>query len=240
MSINRWSTVAAASISLIVSCGAAKFTGGSRTGQNKPKLNNPSTEPMPGTNPDGTNPSGTNPSGTNPSGTNPSGTNPNSSTPQIGPNSQVAQPNVNTIVFGLDQVFHICDGRYNNTSCMQEVSALPLAGDAFFFQFEVLGDSTDLNIEVAKLCGVDYTTNTFELYAGNARLQGQAVPGAAPGLVSPPVSLKKGIYTIILASGWGHLAGQTRNDLDDFIVGSVTVKGSKPVKAIRYGSYNRK
>ena len=232
MSIYRFSSVVIL-FGSIVSCGAANFTGGSKTSPKFP------TE-KPGTT--GTTPGGTTPGGTTPGGTTPGGTTPGAdggSTPQIGPDNQVNQPNPNTIVYGIDQVFHIGDGRFEGTSCKQEVSQLALAGNAYFFEFEVLTDSTQMTIDVAKLCGIDYTTNTYELYSGRSVVQGLGIPLVETKLTSPRISLNKGVYTIILAAGFGAGAGQSRKDLDDYIVGSVTVNGSKPVKSVRYGSYNR-
>jgi len=55
--------------------------------------------------------------------------------PQIGPTDQILQPDPNTVIFGRDKVFHIGDNKYENTSCKEEIAALPLEGKAYFFQF---------------------------------------------------------------------------------------------------------
>jgi hypothetical protein len=239
MSFYKMSPFAILTLSIVVSCGAANFSGTSRTGPYSPPKA-PATTPTPGGIAPGktSTPGGIAPGKTpTPGGIAPGST--GSSTPQIGPNNQVNQPNANTIVFGVDKVFHVGDGKFQNTSCMQQVSALPLAGNAYFFEFEVLTDSTELTVVVAKLCGIDYSSNTYEVYASNSRLQTQAIPAAAHGLTSPVISLNKGVYTVILGSGYGIGAGQMASDLDDYVVGNVTMSGSKPVRPVRYGAYNR-
>jgi hypothetical protein len=234
-----------------VACGNASFFGGD-SGSKSKKQTSPSGQSTGGPTTDGQLPPGQNPGGQNPNSQNPNAQNPNglppgsqtpggqtpgSQNPQIGPNSQVTQPNPNTIIFGQDKVFHIGDGRFENTSCKEEVSQLPLNGTAYFFQFEVPTDNTSVTVNVAKICGTDYTTNTFEIFSGNTRLQGQYVKTATPSIAGTALTLKKGIYTIVLTSGWGNDGGAS--DRDDYIVGKVTVSGNQPVRPVQYGAYNR-
>ena len=216
-----------------------------------PNGTNPNGTNPNGTNPNGTNPNGTNPNGTNPSGTNPSGSNPSSSNPngnncngqpcqpQIGPNSQVTQPTPNSVVFGHDQVFHIGDGKFDNSSCRRQVAALPLTGNAYFFQFEVLNDNTAVQVNVGSICGVDYPTNTFAIFAGQAMMQSRSLPMLALQFAGTSTVLNKGIYDVVLASGFGHDHGDPVGDFDDFIVGNVTIAGSNAVRPIKYGSFVR-
>lgn len=224
-----------------VACGNASFFGGgsSKRKETTTANQNPNGQVGNGQVPNGQNPNGQNPNGQNPFGQNPNGQNPtNGQNTQTGPIDQISQPNPNTIVFGQDKVFHIGDGRFQNTSCKDEVSQLPLTGTAYFFQFEVLNDNTAVNINVAKICGVDYATNTFELYTLSSRVQGQYVPLNSTTLAAGSVTLKKGAYSVLLTSGWGK-DGDNAADRDDFIVGKVTVEGNNAVRPIRYGAYNR-
>ena len=54
-----------------------------------------------------------------------------------------------------------------------------------------------------------------------------------------PVTLKKGVYSVVLSSGWGRDPGDATNDRDNYIVGNVTVQGNQAVRPLQYGAYNR-
>jgi hypothetical protein len=213
---------------VVSSCGKANFFGG---GSSK-RSDNPS-----GQNPNGQNPNGQNPNGQNPNGQNPNGQNPTAQNPQTGPGSQITQPNPNTVVFGKDKVFHIGDGRFQNTSCKDEVSQLPLNGTVYYFDFQVLNDNTLVNIDVGRVCGVDYTSNSFSII-GSVPVQQKSVPLSTTNLKADQANLMRGNYRIYLASGWGR-DGDSAPDLDDFIVGQVTVRGNKEVRPLSYGAFNR-
>ncbi len=209
-----------------VACGNASFFGG---GSGKKTVQtNPSTQPT--QNPGGTTP----PASNQPAPTDPS------SRPQIGPQNQVIQPNPNTIVFGKDQVFHIGDGRYENTSCKDQVAALPLTGNAYFFEFEVTADNTVVSVNTAKICGIDYATNTYEIYSGVNRVQGQYIPRGQEAFTSTQIPLPRGRYGVVLASGWGRDPGEARNDRDDYIVGHVTIQANQPIRPLNYGAFTRR
>ena len=213
-----------------VACGNASFFGGG--GAKKTVQTNPSTQPTQTQSPVATTPVPNVPPAQQPP------TNPGSN-PQIGPQNQVIQPNQNTIIFGKDQVFHIGDGRFDNTSCKEQVAALPLTGNAYFFEFEVTNDNTVVTINTAKICGVDYGTNTYELYSGRSRVQGQYIPRAQETLMSAQIPLPRGRYAVVLASGWGRDSGEARNDRDDYIVGNVTIQANQPIRALNYGAFTR-
>ncbi len=159
--------------------------------------------------------------------------------PQIGPADQMMQPDANTIIYGRDKVFHIGDNKYENTSCKEQVSQLPLEGNAYFFQFEVLNDNTAVDVTVGKICGVDYTSNTYELYSGNSRVQGRYIQRLGTTASGSRMILRKGTYNVVLSSGLGRYNGSSQADLDDYIVGNVTVKGNQAIKPIKYGSYTK-
>jgi len=162
-----------------------------------------------------------------------------SSVPQIGPSDQILQPDPNTIVFGRDKVFHIGDNDYENTSCKEQVSTLPLEGNAYFFQFEVLNDRTNVSINVGKICGVDYNSNVYELYSGSSRIQGTYIQRLGTSVDGKNIALNRGKYSVVLASGLGRYNNSSKSDLDDYIVGNVTVRGNQAIKPINYGSYKK-
>jgi hypothetical protein len=218
----RLTAVALAGLSL-VACGNASFFGGG--GSKKTVQTNPQTQPTVNPAPAPT------PTPTPPGS--------NGTTPQIGPQNQVSQPDPNTIVFGKDQVFHIGDGRFDNTSCKEQVAALPLTGNAYFFQFEVLNDNTVVTVNTAKLCGIDYATNTYELYASVSRIQGQFIPRAQTSVTSAQIPLRRGVYTVVLASGLGRDSGEMKTDKDDFVVGNVVIQGNQAVRPLQYGAFRR-
>jgi hypothetical protein len=210
-----------------VACGNASFFGGGSA--KKTVQTNPSNQPTqnPGGNP-------TPPPPTQPTPTDPS------SKPQIGPQNQVTQPDPKTIIFGKDQVFHIGDGRYDNTSCKEQVAALPLTGNAYFFEFEVTTDNTVVSVNTAKICGIDYATNTYELYSGMNRIQGQYIPRGQETLTAAQIPLPRGRYGVVLATGWGRDSGEARNDRDDYIVGHVTIQANQPIRPLNYGAFTRR
>ena len=160
-------------------------------------------------------------------------------TPQIGPKDQITQPNPNTIIYGKDHVFHIGDNLLDNTSCKEQVTALPLEGTAYFFQFEVLNDNTTVSVNVARICGVDYATNTYEIYSGSSRIQGRYLQRLGTSVAGAPLTLNRGTYNVVLASGLGRDGNSSKEDLDDYIVGNVTVQGSQAIRPINYGSYQK-
>ena len=105
--------VTTASMLISVACGNASFFGG---GSSKRKETVTQTQNTNGQSPNGQSPNGQSPNGQIPNGQIP-GTGQN---PQTGPTDQISQPNPNTIVFGQDKVFHIGDGRFQNTSCITD------------------------------------------------------------------------------------------------------------------------
>lgn len=197
-----------------VACGNASFFGGSKKKKNNAAVEQTAT-PAPTVTPS------------------------TASQPQIGPADQMMQPDANTIIYGRDKVFHIGDNKYENTSCKEQVSQLPLEGNAYFFQFEVLSDNTRVDVNVGKICGVDYTSNTYELYSGNSRVQGRYIQRLGTTVSGSSMVLRKGIYNVVLSSGWGRYNGSSKADLDDYIVGNVTVKGNQAIKPIKYGAYTK-
>jgi hypothetical protein len=194
-----------------VSCGNANFFGGSK----KKKNNAVAEQTTPTTTPSGVKP------------------------PQIGPSDQILQPDPNTVIFGRDRVFHIGDNKYENTSCKEQIAALPLEGNAYFFQFEVLNDNTTVEINVGKICGIDYTSNTYELYSGRNRVQGRYIQRMGTTVEGTNLMLRKGTYNVVLSSGLGRYNYSARPDLDDYVVGNVTVKGNQAIRPINYGSYTK-
>lgn len=195
-----------------MSCGNANFFGGSKK---KKKNNAVAEQTAPATTPNGVKP------------------------PQIGPTDQILQPDQNTIIFGRDKVFHIGDNKYENTSCKEQIAQLPLEGNAYFFQFEVLNDNTMVDINVGKICGIDYTSNTYELYSGKSRVQGRYIPRQGTTVEGTNLMLRRGTYNVVLSSGLGRYNSSSKPDLDDYVVGNVTIKGNQAIKPINYGAYTK-
>ena len=195
-----------------ISCGNANFFGGSKK---KKKNNAVAEQTAPATTPNGVKP------------------------PQIGPTDQILQPDQNTIIFGRDKVFHIGDNKYENTSCKEQIAQLPLEGNAYFFQFEVLNDNTMVDINVGKICGIDYTSNTYELYSGKNRVQGRYIPRQGTTVEGTNLMLRRGTYNVVLSSGLGRYNSSSKPDLDDYVVGNVTIKGNQAIKPINYGAYTK-
>jgi hypothetical protein len=94
-------------------------------------------------------------------------------------------------------------------------------------------------VNVGSICGIDYSTNTFAIFAGQTMLQSRTLPMLALQFAGSSVVLKKGVYDVVLASGFGHDRGDPVGDFDDFIVGNVTISGNNAVRPIKFGSFVR-
>jgi hypothetical protein len=51
--------------------------------------------------------------------------------------------------------------------------------------------------------------------------------------------LKRGTYNVVLSSGLGRYNYNAKQDLDDYVVGNVTIKGNQAIRPINYGSYTK-
>lgn len=148
-----------------------------------------------------------------------------------------------SIEFGADGIFHIGDGAFAaSTSCAGEIGAVDLTGVTYFFEFEVVEDDTDVDLQIGKLCGADYNGNRLSLIRSNtkAKIKDLAIPkdstGETQGGWEPfsTVNLAKGKYSVVVSSKKGSIGGgEVPGDFDDFLIGEINVKANKQVKAIR-------
>jgi hypothetical protein len=235
-------------------CGSASFFGQSKSGK---------------TNQNGDNPNGDNPNngtqGTSPNGT-PANRDPNgpgapgapgykpvpggdgtcpqepcdpAQNPSWGPPSEIGST-PNEVIFGKDHVFHIGNGRFENSSCREEIRQLPLSGSIYFFQFEVMQDNVLVDISMERVCGVDYSSGTVQLTRGWRKVGTQNIAPGISALDLPRAELRKGRYTVYVYAGKGDNVRGPSWDIDDFIVGNVRIRASgegQVIKAGRYGTY---
>jgi hypothetical protein len=139
------------------------------------------------------------------------------------------------VVFGEDKVFRIGDGDFSASSCLDTIAAYPLSGTSYFFEFDVLEDDTVVDIDIKRVCGVDFKkTNVARLLLGaSADAAGTEVwtgllgKGALTFTV-PQRTLAKGHYALNVESL--RDGGGVFGDNDDFIVGNIRVKASKKIK----------
>lgn len=158
-------------------------------------------------------------------------------TPEYGPIGQVQQPTPNSVVFGKDQVMHLGNGNYPNTSCMDKVSAIPLSGSIYFFQFQVNQDNTSVNVNVANICGVDFGSSTLQLAQGSGKIGETIVPRGATTLGLPSYVLNRGVYNVYIYAGKGNGSDGPTWDIDDFIVGQVQVTANQSITPGLFGAY---
>lgn len=157
--------------------------------------------------------------------------------PEYGPIGQVEQPTPNTVVFGKDQVLHIGNGNFPATSCMEQVSTIPLSGSVFFFQFQVNQDNTSVSVNVASICGVDFGSGTLQLAQGTAKVGQTTLPRGAKSLGLPSYVLNRGVYNVYVYSGKGNGTDGPTWDVDDFVVGNVQVTANQPITPGIFGAY---
>ncbi len=231
----------------LAACGTASFSGGGSSGRTGTNNVGPGGSNSPSAGTGGTNPAGTNSSGNpvNPGGSSNPGSNPGSSQNTTANTIQTIGGIINTIrnnidvtrtdreiVFGGDKVFHIGDGRYPASTCQRQINAYPLSGTKYFFEFEVLEDSTLVDIDVLTVCGVDYSdSNAIDLVNSSGQYVDTRMIRAgslSTGLNSR--TLNKGRYSVLVESRRNTTAGVEGGDNDDFIVGKIRVRSSRNIK----------
>jgi|GEM_PF-6323826 len=145
------------------------------------------------------------------------------------------------------RVFHIGDNAMDNSTCLGALNVTPLEGTAFYFEFEVIESSSQIQIEVVDICGVDYDTNTMRLIreGGNVIREG-VVPKGAGGRGKASVdlglqTLQPGKYQLRIESVRNPnkiFPSTPQGDRDDFIVGKVKVHSDRPLLKIGYRAGN--
>jgi hypothetical protein len=146
------------------------------------------------------------------------------------------QPDENTIDFGDNNFFHVGDNGFQDTTCKVEISLAKLDGTQFYFEFEVKKDATDVSLEIKKVCGVDYgdSNKVRIINTSDAKpvVEDVVKIGDAP-ITLKGAGLKIGKYMVVVES----TANATNNgDKDDFMIGQVKLKATKPVKAGKVGA----
>ena len=154
--------------------------------------------------------------------------------------------NPNQIIFGANSVFHVGDGRLDDTSsCYQSVKQVDVSGTRYFFEFEVLNESTTVNISIGRVCGVDLSLSNF-ISIGNLTkgLLGQTLLTPAANKMGQINPLVRAIFPA--GKHWLVIDSTTKNqkdvrtdvsatDKDDFLIGAVTLNADKVIKPIRLG-----
>jgi hypothetical protein len=135
------------------------------------------------------------------------------------------------IVFGGDKVFHIGDGRYPASSCQRQINSYALSGTKYFFEFEVLEDSTLVDIDILTVCGVDYSdSNAVNLVgSGSQSLDSRFIRAGALTAGLNARTLNKGRYSVLVESKRNTTAGVEGGDNDDFLVGRVRIRASRNI-----------
>ena len=149
------------------------------------------------------------------------------------PTEQITQENDNEVTTGPGKVFRIGDGAASATSCAAQVTPVGVRGKIYYFEFQVTKEATDVAISFGVTCGIDYSdTNFIILKKGAAEIYKQNMSKNVSNQGMPNQSLGVGKYTIIVESrtGTNDPAGNP-TDFDDFLVGELKVKASKPIKA---------
>ena len=149
------------------------------------------------------------------------------------PTEQITQENDNEVVTAPGKVFRIGDGAATATSCASQVTPVGVRGKIYYFEFEVTKESTEVAISFGVTCGIDYgDTNFIILKKGAAEVYKQNMTKNVSNQGMPNQVLGVGKYTIIVESRSGTTeAVGNPSDFDDFLVGELKVKASKPIKA---------
>ena len=189
---------------------------------------------------------GTKPPVNTPPGSNPPGTNPNCPPGTTEP-GKPDLPNVIEFQPTGGRVFHIGDDQMDNSTCLGSLTVTPLTGTAFYFEFEVAESTSQIQIEVKDICGVDYDTNTMRLIReGGAVIKEGVIPRGTGGRGKASVdlglqTLQPGKYQLRIESvqNPNKIFPQTpKGDRDDFIVGNVKVHSDRPLLKIGYRAGN--
>jgi hypothetical protein len=148
-------------------------------------------------------------------------------TPSPSPTDADGMPSTE-ITFGNDVVYHLGDGDFSNSSCIKEIKEYPVVGSKFYFEFEVLDDDTVIDIEVEKVCGVDYAESNviYVLSPDQYALARTTLLKSDKSKSIKQLKLKAGLHAF---TAFSMKNSNYQNDRDDFVVGQIKVKASKPV-----------
>lgn len=157
--------------------------------------------------------------------------------PEFGNSTAVQQPNANTVTFSRNSVIRIGNGEMSGSSCRLVVSLLPLKGSVYFFQFEVTADNTAVNINIGRACGIDYSSGTVQLASGKA-IVSQPLAAGSSSVSLPSQTLNRGMYTLYVYAGKGDDVRGPKWDIDDFLVGNVSINANQAIKPGQFGAYD--
>lgn len=159
------------------------------------------------------------------------------------------EPEPETIEFGSNEIFRIGDGvASTGSNCSGQVNTHKLSGIKYFFQFEVAEDNTEIDLSIGRICGVDQPVkDTFSLINDQSKVlelaekplqQGVEIGPAKPWVPYAPFTLKKGIYSVVIASKntkgkADKVVDSALDEFDDFLVGNIKIKANKSVKALK-------
>lgn len=159
-----------------------------------------------------------------------------------------------TVEFGASEVFHIGDGAIGaQSACVNEVKTFDLTGTTYFFEFEVAEDDTSLDLSIGKICGIDAEgmTSISLINTANSALELSEVILATDRNADrstaftpyPTFKLNRGLYSVVVTTknvlgkpkppAGTPVGGDGSDEYDDFIVGAITIKADKAVKASR-------
>lgn len=139
------------------------------------------------------------------------------------------QINDKEIEFGSDKVFHIGDDRFPASSCREEIETFNLQGTRYRFEFEVKHADTVIDINIKRLCGVDYgNSNVIHVVKNGYALESDALRRWAAHYQFPGQHYEAGTYQILIESRLNH-AYVSGGDHDDFLVGNIYLKADKEI-----------
>jgi hypothetical protein len=153
-------------------------------------------------------------------------------------NDTFSQPDDETAIFGGKKVFHIGDDGFTNTSCRFEINTFDLQGVQYFFEIEVLEDGTELDININKICGIDYENiSGVRLLRGSTEIKKVPLSTSTFDLnLSRGETFSAGKYVVVVESGRGDPKNPA--DFDNFVVGNIVIKSTngKKIKVGRVGA----
>jgi hypothetical protein len=124
--------------------------------------------------------------------------------------------------FAQNGLVHVGDGQFAATSaCYGRLSNVAKSGSICDMKFHVDANGTPVHITVGQICGADVTNNVFALWkaGGTTPVYLYNVPQNLTSFALPVVTLNAGNYFFRIRSK----ATGAGADLDDILVGSVTV-----------------
>ena len=144
------------------------------------------------------------------------------------------------VVYGGNKVFHIGDSRMDGSSCNSIIAALSTAGRRYYFEFQVKEADTSVTISVNRICGVDYgDSNILAVAHSGTYIQEQKLVKEATNATITASNLAPGRYAVAIESRVSaESTGEAKaaNDVDDYLVGEVRIKATRPITPGKAGA----